>query len=135
MAETHARRAAAEARMRPGPQRLRLGREEITRHLAAIGDVTSVLATAAATVTAEARPLSNMYVKRCPRGDLNSEFPEDISRHLTTARLGFSFTSRALGIALRPLATPRFTSGSITRNITSALQGGPPHALATQRRP
>jgi site-specific DNA recombinase len=45
MAETQARRAAAKARMQPRPQRLRLSREEITRHLAAIGDVTSVLAT------------------------------------------------------------------------------------------
>jgi site-specific DNA recombinase len=90
MAETQARRVAAEARMQPGPQRLRLSREEITRHLAAIGDVTSVIATgnpadkatlygqlglsltyhqAAMTVKVEARLLSAMYVKGCPRGD------------------------------------------------------------------
>lgn len=75
--------------MRPGPQRLRLSHEEITRHLAAIGDVTHVLATGnpadkaalygqlglaltyhptAMTVTVEAQPLSAMYVKGCPRG-------------------------------------------------------------------
>jgi hypothetical protein len=80
--------------VQPGPQRLRLSREEITRHLAAIGDVTSVLATgnpadkaplygqlglsltyhqAATTVKVEARPLTVMYVKECPRGDLNTE--------------------------------------------------------------
>ena len=92
MADTQAHRAAAEARMRPGPQRLRMSREEITRHLAAIGDVTSVLATgnpadkaalygqlglaltyhpAAATVAVKARPLSIMYVKGCPRPESN----------------------------------------------------------------
>jgi site-specific DNA recombinase len=92
MAETQARRAAAEARMQPGPRRPRLSREKITRHLAAIGDVTSELATAdpagkatlyrqfglaltyhpaAMTVTVKARPLSSMYIKGCPRGDLN----------------------------------------------------------------
>jgi len=90
MAETQARRAAAEARTRPGPQRLRLSRGEITRHIAAIGDVTGVLATgnladkatlygqlglsltyqqAAMTVTVKARPLSDMYVRLCPRGE------------------------------------------------------------------
>jgi len=36
MAETQARRTAAETRMRPGPQRQRISREEITRRLAAI---------------------------------------------------------------------------------------------------
>jgi len=46
MAETQARRAAAGSRIRPGPQRPRISRDEITRHLAAIGDITSALATA-----------------------------------------------------------------------------------------
>ena len=78
--------------MQPGPRRPRLSREEITRHLAAIGDMTSELATAspadkaslygqlglsltyhpdADRVDVRAQPLSIMYVKGCPRGDLN----------------------------------------------------------------
>jgi site-specific DNA recombinase len=92
MAETQARRTAAEARMHPGPQRVRISREEITRHLAEMRDVTSALATAALAdkatlygqlglsltyhpdakrVDVKAEPMSGMYVKRCPRGDLN----------------------------------------------------------------
>jgi site-specific DNA recombinase len=92
MAETQAQRAIAESRLSPGPQRPRLTREEITQRLAAIGDVTSELARAdpvekaslygqlglsltyhpdAGRVDVKARPLSDMYVKRCPRGDLN----------------------------------------------------------------
>jgi hypothetical protein len=46
MAETQARQAAAETRMRPGLQRPRISREEISRHLATMGDVTSALAIA-----------------------------------------------------------------------------------------
>ena len=78
--------------MRPGSQRPRISREEITRHLAAMGDVTTALATAspadkatmysqlglsltyhpgAMRVDVTARLLSDMYVRMCPRGDLN----------------------------------------------------------------
>jgi site-specific DNA recombinase len=84
MAETQARRSAAETRMRPGPQRQRLTREEIMRRLAAMRDVTSVLATAAPTekttiygqlglsltyrpdgrrVDVKIRPMSGMYLE------------------------------------------------------------------------
>ena len=90
MAETQARRNAAESRMHPGSQRVRINGEEITRHLAAMGDVTSALSTAspaekatmygqlglsltyhpgAMRVDVTARPLSDMYVRLCPRGD------------------------------------------------------------------
>jgi site-specific DNA recombinase len=92
MAETQARRTAAEARMVPGPQRQRFSIEEIIRRLNAMRDVIGTLATADAAekatmygqvglsmtyhpaarrVDVQARPLSGMYVKRCPRGDLN----------------------------------------------------------------
>jgi hypothetical protein len=92
MAETQAQRAIAESRLSPGPQRSRLTREEITQRLAAIGDVTSELATAdpadkaslygqlglsltyhpdAGRGDVEARPLSVMYVKECLRSDTN----------------------------------------------------------------
>jgi site-specific DNA recombinase len=92
MAETQALRSAAESRMQPGPQHPRISREEITRHLAAMGDVTSTLATASPAdkatmysqlgmsltyhpgdmrVDVAIRPLPDMYVRECPRGDLN----------------------------------------------------------------
>lgn len=82
MAETQARRSAAESRMHAGPQRPRFSRDEIIRHLAAIGDVASALATsdpadkatmygqlrlsltyhpAAMRVDVTVRPLSDMY--------------------------------------------------------------------------
>jgi hypothetical protein len=88
MAETQARRNAVESRMRPGSQRVRISREEITRYLAAMGDVTSALSTAspaekatmygqlglsltyhlgAMRVDVAARSLSDKYVKMCPR--------------------------------------------------------------------
>ncbi|MGO8887765.1 MAG: hypothetical protein ACLPUO_29355 [Streptosporangiaceae bacterium] len=91
MAETQARRSAAEARMHAGPLRVRISREEITRRLAEMRDVASALATAAPAdkaamygqlglsltyhpdarrVDVKAQPMSGMYVKRCPRGDL-----------------------------------------------------------------
>jgi site-specific DNA recombinase len=90
MAETQARRSAVETRMRPGPQRRRISREEITRRLAAMRDVTSALADAAPAdkatmysqlglsltyhpeakrVNVTARLLSDMYVRKCPRSD------------------------------------------------------------------
>ena len=87
IAETQAQRATAESRLSraaaPAPDP-----EEITQQLAVIGDVTSELATAdpadkaslygqlglsltyhpdAGRVEVKARPLSVMYVKRCPR--------------------------------------------------------------------
>jgi hypothetical protein len=92
MAETQARQAAAETRMRPGFQRPRISREEISRHLATMGDVTSALAIAspadkatmygqlglsltyhpsAMRVNVTARPLSDMYVRKCPRPEMN----------------------------------------------------------------
>jgi site-specific DNA recombinase len=97
MAETQARGTAAETRMRPGPQRRRISHEEITRCLAAMRDVTSALADAppadkatlygqlglsltyhpeAKRLNVTARPLSNMYVRKCPRGDLNTQMRE-----------------------------------------------------------
>jgi hypothetical protein len=90
MAETQARRTAAETRMRPGPQRQRITREEITRRLAAMHDVTNALATAAPAdkaatdgqlglsltyrpdarrVDVKAQLMSDMYVKQCPRSE------------------------------------------------------------------
>jgi hypothetical protein len=99
--------------MRTGSQRPRISREEITRHLAAMGDVTTTLATAspadkstlygqlglsliyhpgAMRVDVTARPLSDMYVRKCPRGDLNTrprEISPDRGNHatkVTTAR-------------------------------------------------
>ena len=92
IAETQPRRTAAKARMRPGPQRARISREEITHHRAEIRDVASALATADPTdkatlygqlglsltyhpnakrINVKAQPMSGMYIKRCPRGDLN----------------------------------------------------------------
>jgi hypothetical protein len=89
MAETQARRTAAEARMVPGPQRQRLSLKEITQRLTAMHDVIGSLATAdpadkatmyaqaglsmtyhpaTGRVDVEARPLSGMSVIRCPRG-------------------------------------------------------------------
>jgi hypothetical protein len=77
--------------MRPGSERPRIKREEITRHLAAMDDVTTTPATASPADTATmygqlglsltyhpgtmrvdvtVRPLFDMYVRMCPRGDL-----------------------------------------------------------------
>jgi site-specific DNA recombinase len=90
MAETQARRTAAETRMRPGPQRQRISREEIIRRLTAMRDVTNALTGAAPAdkvtmygqlglsltyhpeakrVNVTARPMSDMYVRKCPRGE------------------------------------------------------------------
>lgn len=100
IAETQAQRTIAESRLSRGPQLPRLTREEITQRLATIGDVTSKLAAAdpadkaslygqlglsltfhpdAGRVDVKARPLSVMYVKRCPRGD-RSHIPTSLNK-------------------------------------------------------
>jgi site-specific DNA recombinase len=91
MTETQARRAEVEARLRPA-QRQAMTADQIAARVAEIGDIPAALASArpdqkaqlyselgltmiydpsAAAVRVTARPLSNMYVKGCPRGDLN----------------------------------------------------------------
>jgi site-specific DNA recombinase len=92
MTETQARRAEAEARLRPGTHRQVMTADQIAARVAEIGDIPAALASArpdekaqlygelgltmiydpsASAVRVTARPLSNMYVKGCPRGDLN----------------------------------------------------------------
>lgn len=99
MAETQARRAEAETRLRPDPRRQVLTTDQIASRIAEIGDIPSALAAAqpddkaqlyselgltmiydpsASAVRVTARPLSSMYVKGCPRGDLNAN-PREIS--------------------------------------------------------
>ena len=95
MAEVQAQRTVAEARLRQGSGRQRMTAEEITRVVSSLRDLMGVLATAdpadkaqiysqlglaltyhpgSQTVRAEARPLP-MYVRKCPRGDLNPHAP------------------------------------------------------------
>jgi site-specific DNA recombinase len=99
MTETQARRAEAETRLRPGTQRQVMTADHIATRVAEIGDIPAALASArpdekaqlysqlgltmiyhpnASAVRVTARPLLNMYVKGCPRGDLNTN-PRKIS--------------------------------------------------------
>jgi site-specific DNA recombinase len=92
MAETQLRRTAAETRLQPGVARQRLTREQLTSIVTAMRDLTAVLDSAAPadkaeiygqlglvltyhpearTVKVKATPTASMYVRRCPRGDLN----------------------------------------------------------------
>jgi site-specific DNA recombinase len=92
MSETQARRAVAEARIRKLGGRRRMTRDEITSLVTALGDVIRVLRNAdpadkaevygrlgltltyhpgGKRVIAEVRPDSGVYVRKCPRGDLN----------------------------------------------------------------
>jgi len=95
-AEVQAQRALAEARLHDHPRRHRLTREEITTMVTTLHDIISVLATADPAdkaevytqlgltltyqphqqkVIAQAAPLGYMYVRKCPRGDLNPPRP------------------------------------------------------------
>jgi site-specific DNA recombinase len=90
--ETQARRAVPEARLRKPTGRRRMTHEEITRLVTALGDVMRVLRDAdpadkaevysrlglkltyhpgGKRVIAEVRPDLGVYVRECPRGDLN----------------------------------------------------------------
>jgi site-specific DNA recombinase len=90
--ETQARRAVAKAKLREPSGQRRMTREEITSLVTALGDLLRVLGEAdpadkaevysrlALTLTyhpegrrviAEMRPKPDMYVEKCPRGDLN----------------------------------------------------------------
>ncbi len=92
IAEIQARRTLAEARLRDNPQPRRMTREEITNMVNALRDIMNVLAQADPAdkaeiyaqmgltltyqpeekkVIAKARPLDSMYVRTCPRSDLN----------------------------------------------------------------
>jgi hypothetical protein len=92
MTETQARRAEAQARLRPGTQRQQLTADQIAAHIAQMGDIPATLAATrpadkaqlyrdlglsmiydpgASTVRVDVRPLPDMYVRACPRGDLN----------------------------------------------------------------
>ena len=92
MSETQARRAVAEARIRKPAGHRRMTRDEITSLVTDLGDVMRVLRDAdpadkaevygrlgltltyypgGKRVKAEVRPNSGVYVRKCPRGDLN----------------------------------------------------------------
>jgi site-specific DNA recombinase len=93
MTETLARRTEAETRLRPGAQRQTMTAEQIADQIAQIDDIPAALASAdpkdkaqlygqlGLTMTYNPDPsvvrvtvllLSDMYVRGCPRGDLNS---------------------------------------------------------------
>ena len=86
------RRAEAGARLRPDAQRQVITTDQIAARIAQIGDISAALAgaepedraelygqlgltmtddPAASAVEVVACPLANMYVRTCPRGDLN----------------------------------------------------------------
>jgi hypothetical protein len=92
MAEVQAQRAAAESRLHQNPQRQRMSPDGIAEVVTALGDLVAVLTSAdptqkaetyghlglrltyrpgEGTVNVEARPTGSMYVRKCPRGDLN----------------------------------------------------------------
>ena len=106
MAEVQPQRIVAEARLRQGSGRQRMTAEGITRVVASLRDLMGVLAAAdpadkaqiysqlglaltygpgSQTVRAEARPLP-MYVRKCPRGDLNSWGTGVIGMHRRTRK-------------------------------------------------
>jgi site-specific DNA recombinase len=92
IADVTAQRAAAEARIRQEPSRPVFSRDDIARAVGELGDLPEALTSAdpakkaqvytglgltliyqpqEGIVKAESRPIQGMYVRKCPRGDLN----------------------------------------------------------------
>jgi site-specific DNA recombinase len=124
MKETQARRALAEARLKTPAARRRMTQEEITSLVTEVGGIMQALNEADPAdkaevygrlgltltyhpsekrVQAEVRPASIMYVRECPRGDLNphnryrSLAPQASASAYSATRTGVPITSAGLG--------------------------------------
>ena len=146
MKQTQARRALAQTRLtKPAERRRRMTREEITSLVTEVGVITQALEEADPAdkaqvysrlgvtltyhpnekrVAAEARPGSIMYVRECPRGDLNPETGE-ISLNLDlNSKTGEKSPDRGVHAAMVTDA-PRIASSRTQPPWPQSRGGGP----------
>jgi hypothetical protein len=158
MGEVQAQRIVAEARLRQGSGRQRMTAEEITRVVSSLRDLMSELAAAdpadkaqiysqlglaltydpgSQTIRAEARPLP-MYVRKCPRGDLNPHAPFEALAPQASAS-AYSATRTYAGPRYRPGRPPHDSKSCRVRRSSRLPPGQPrgddPRRCATPGQP